>query len=71
MNPMFKREVCGADARAEFDRRDFGMVSDIVNDNGKVRLQIQVEANKGDSIPMPPPGAGMPPGSPPPAAPPK
>lgn len=62
---MFKREVCGADVRAEFDRRDFGMLHDIVDDNGKVRLQIQVEALKGDSIPMPPPpGAGMPPGGP-------
>lgn len=64
-HPMFKREVCGADVRAEFDRRDFGMVQDIFNDNGKVRLQIQVEALKGDSIPMPPPGAGLPPGGPP------
>ena len=64
-HPFFKREVCGADARAEFDRRGFGMTHDIVNDNGKVRLQIQVEALKGDAIPMPPPGAGMPPGGPP------
>ena len=64
-HPFFKREVCGADARAEFDRRGFGMTHDIVNDNGKVSLQIQVEALKGDAIPMPPPGAGMPPGGPP------
>jgi polyisoprenoid-binding protein YceI len=69
-HPFFKREVCGADARAEFDRREFGMTHDVVNDNGKVRLQIQVEALKGDAIPMPPPGAGMPPGGPPPGAPP-
>jgi polyisoprenoid-binding protein YceI len=68
-HPFFKREVCGADVRAEFDRREFGMVNDIINDNGKVRLQIQVEALKGDSIPMPPPGAGMPPGGPPGAPP--
>jgi hypothetical protein len=67
---MFKREVCGADVRAELDRREFGMVQDIFNDNGKVRLQIQVEALQGDSIPMmPPPGAGMPPGGPPGAPP--
>ena len=64
-HPLFKREVCGADLRAEFDRREFGMVHDIVNDNGKVRLQIQVEALKGDSIPSPPPGIGMAPGAPP------
>lgn len=64
-HPMFKREVCGADVRAEFDRRDFGMLQDIFGDNGKVRLQIQVEALKGDSIPVPPAGFGAPPGSPP------
>ena len=71
-HPLFKREVCGADVRAEFDRRDFGMTQDIVNNNGKVRLQIQVEALQGDTIPAPPPfpGAGMPPGGPPPGAPP-
>jgi polyisoprenoid-binding protein YceI len=62
-NPMFKREVCGADARAEFDRRDFGMMHDIVDNNGRVRLQIQVEALKGDTLPAPP--AGLP--GPPPA----
>jgi polyisoprenoid-binding protein YceI len=67
-HPFFKREVCGADARAEFDRRDFGMTHDVVGGNGTVRLQIQVEALKGDAIPMPPPGVGMPPG--PPGAPP-
>jgi polyisoprenoid-binding protein YceI len=54
---FFKREVCGAEVRAEFDRREFGMVHDIVNDNGTVRLQIQVEALKGDTIPMPPANA--------------
>jgi polyisoprenoid-binding protein YceI len=68
-NPMYKREVCGADARGEFDRRDFGMVHDIVNNNGKVRLQIQVEAVKGDAPLAPPPGFGPPPGGPPGAPP--
>ena len=68
-HPLFKREVCGADVRAEFDRRDFGMVDDVFDNNGTVRLQIQVEALKGDSIPLPPPGAGMPPGGPPGAPP--
>jgi len=67
-NPMFKREVCGADARAEFDRREFGMVQDVPGNNGKVRLQIQVEALKGDTLPAPPSG---PPGAPPAGAPPK
>ena len=61
-NPMFKREVCGADVRAEFDRRAFGMMDDIVGGNGRVRLQIQVEAVKGDTLPLPP---GGPPGAPP------
>ena len=61
---FFKREVCGADVRADFDRRDFGMVTDVIAGNGKVRLQIQVEALKGDSSPMPPPGVGAPPPAP-------
>jgi polyisoprenoid-binding protein YceI len=72
---LYKREECGADARAEFDRRDFGMVQQIDNGNGKVRLQIQVEALKGDFEPGPPPGfvapPGGPPGAPPAGAPPK
>ena len=63
---MFKREVCGADVRAQFDRRAFGMSEEIVNDNGTVRLQIQVEALKGDTLPAPP---SMPPGAPPAGAP--
>jgi polyisoprenoid-binding protein YceI len=67
-NPMFKREVCGADARAEFDRREFGMVQDVPGNNGKVRLQIQVEALKGDTLPAPPSG---PPGAPSAGAPPR
>ena len=63
VNPLYKRDECGADARAEFDRRDFGMLKEIVNDNGKVRLQIQVEALKGDIEPGPPPGFAAPPGA--------
>ncbi len=59
-NPMFKREVCGGDARAEFDRRDFGMNADVFNNNGTVRLQIQVEALKGDTLPPMPPMPGGP-----------
>jgi len=48
-NPMLKREVCGADAKAEFNRADFGV------DYGKsygfkmaTRLQIQVEGVRAD-----------------------
>jgi len=47
MHPMYKREVCGADAEASFDRADFGV------DWGKsygfsmlTKLQIQVEGIK-------------------------
>ena len=49
MNPMFKKEVCGADAKATFNRDDFGV------DWGKkygfkmfTRLEIQVEGMKAD-----------------------
>lgn len=66
MNPMFKREICGSDSRAEFDRRDFGIGKDVVDNKGKVRLEIQAEAVQGDQVLGPPPGrAGMPPGGPP------
>jgi len=48
-NPMLKREVCGADAKAEFNRADFGV------DYGAkygfrmaTRLQIQVEGVRAD-----------------------
>jgi len=72
MNPMFKREQCGADARAQFDRREFGMTKDLVPTDPYVRLMIDVEALKGDApiiIPArPPQGAG--PDGPPPGAPP-
>jgi polyisoprenoid-binding protein YceI len=56
MHPMFKREICGADARAEFDRREFGMTTDIVPTDPNVRLSIQVEALRGAGLPpMPTP----------------
>jgi hypothetical protein len=67
MNPMFKREQCGADARAQFDRRVFGMTKDLVPTDPYVRLMIDVEALKGDApiiIPSGPPPAR--PGGPPP-----
>ncbi len=56
MHPMFKREICGADARAEFDRREFGMPRDIVPTDPNVRLSITVEALRGAELPpMPSP----------------
>ena len=43
-HPMFKREVCGADAEGELNRADFGMKAYSEGDAGKIRLRIQVEA---------------------------
>ncbi|MFA9216780.1 MAG: YceI family protein [Sphingomonadaceae bacterium] len=54
IHPMFKREICGADARAEFDRRDFGMNRDIVLTDPNVRLSIAVEALRGAELPAMP-----------------
>ncbi|WP_144639990.1 YceI family protein [Bordetella genomosp. 13] len=48
-NPMLKREVCGADAKGEFSRDDYGV--DFGKDFGfqmYTRLQIQVEGVKAD-----------------------
>jgi polyisoprenoid-binding protein YceI len=49
VNPMLKREVCGADASAQFDRADYGMNWG-VNYGFKTltQLQIQVEGVKAD-----------------------
>jgi polyisoprenoid-binding protein YceI len=48
VHPMLKREVCGADAKAEIDRTDFGMSYGVGQGipSGKVTLAIQVEAFK-------------------------
>jgi polyisoprenoid-binding protein YceI len=49
MHPMLKKEVCGADASAEFKRSDFGLNYGL--DWGfapEVKLAIQVEAVKAD-----------------------
>jgi len=49
INPMLKRQVCGADAKAEFNRADFGV--DFGKNYGfkmQTRLQIQVEGVKAD-----------------------
>ena len=43
-HPMFKREVCGADADGELNRADFGMTRYAEGEAGKIRVRIQVEA---------------------------
>ena len=47
-HPVFKREVCGADASAVIDRTDFGISYGVPQavPSGKVTLAIQVEALK-------------------------
>jgi polyisoprenoid-binding protein YceI len=47
-HPVFKREVCGADASAEIDRTEFGMGRGVPDGvpTGKVGIEIQVEAIK-------------------------
>ena len=45
-NPMTKKEVCGADASATFNRSDFGVsYGDKYGFKQEVKLQIQVEAS--------------------------
>lgn len=44
IHPLLRREVCGADATAEFDRQDFGMDYAAQYGGTRVRLAIQVEA---------------------------
>jgi polyisoprenoid-binding protein YceI len=49
MHPMLKREVCGADASAEFKRTDFGLDYGVpMGFSPDVKLAIQVEAVKAD-----------------------
>jgi polyisoprenoid-binding protein YceI len=48
MHPMLKREVCGADASATFDRTDFGLSYGVPRFASDVKLAIQVEAVKAD-----------------------
>ena len=48
MHPMLKREVCGADASAEFKRTDFGLNYATPMFAPEVKLAIQVEAIKAD-----------------------
>jgi polyisoprenoid-binding protein YceI len=48
-HPMLKREDCGADASAEFDRADFGMDFGVkYGFKTLTKLQIQVEGIKAD-----------------------
>jgi polyisoprenoid-binding protein YceI len=45
INPLLKKEVCGGDAAAEFNRTDFGMDYGIAYGfSPTVKLAIQVEA---------------------------
>ena len=47
MHPMLKREACGADASATFNRADFGIDYGVkMGFNPEVKLAIQVEAVK-------------------------
>ncbi|MGQ0701117.1 MAG: YceI family protein [Panacagrimonas sp.] len=45
-HPFFKKEACGADGEAAFNRADFGMTKYADGDAGKVKIEIQVEAVK-------------------------
>lgn len=47
-HPMLKREVCGADASAIFNRADFGISYGLPMFAPEVKLAIQVEAIKAD-----------------------
>ena len=48
MHPMMKREVCGADATATFNRADFGLKYGLPMFAPEVKLAIQVEALKAE-----------------------
>jgi polyisoprenoid-binding protein YceI len=45
-HPIFRREVCGADASGRIDRGEFGMKQSIGEGSLEVTLRIQVEAMK-------------------------
>lgn len=57
-NPFFKRQVCGADVTAKFDRTKFGMTQ--YAEDPWVYLYIQVEAVEGNSVPAETPPTGTP-----------
>ncbi|TFW23403.1 YceI family protein [Duganella callida] len=48
MHPRLKREVCGANATAEFKRSDFGLNYGLPNFSPEVKLAIQIEAIKAE-----------------------
>ena len=48
VHPFFKKEVCGADASAEFKRTDFGLNYGTPRFASEVKLAIQIEAIKAD-----------------------
>ena len=49
MNPMYKKEVCGADAEADFDRAAFGIdYGKAYGFNMAVKLRIEVEGIRAD-----------------------
>jgi polyisoprenoid-binding protein YceI len=58
VNPFFKRQVCGADVTAKFDRTKFGMTQ--YAEDPWVYLYIQVEAVEGKSVPAETPPTGTP-----------
>ena len=58
INPFFKRQVCGADVTAKFDRTKFGMTQ--YAEDPWVYLYIQVEAVEGNSVPAETPPAAAP-----------
>jgi polyisoprenoid-binding protein YceI len=68
-HPMLKRDLCGTDAYAEIDRRDWGMMG-LIQYGSKVTLRISSEAVQGDRAPGPPPGMSIPAGGVPPGPPP-
>jgi polyisoprenoid-binding protein YceI len=45
-HPIFRKEVCGADAEGELNRADYGMTLYSDGEAAKIRLRIQVEALK-------------------------
>jgi polyisoprenoid-binding protein YceI len=45
-HPIFRKEVCGADAEGELNRADYGMTLYTDGQAEKIRLRIQVEALK-------------------------
>jgi len=52
-NPMSKKEVCGADASATFNRADFGLnFGDKYGFKMDVKLEVQVEGSPGAASPI-------------------